>query len=98
MAASRQKERERPILARDLHFQLPAGNFGAHWVFWRIPMETSGKFFHRTMPDSTIESVCMKCFQTIVRGKNETEIVEIEKAHSCTPLSEVHQRWRVMQE
>jgi hypothetical protein len=58
-------------------------------------MEHLGKFFHRTMPDSTLESVCMKCFQTIARGKNEAEVMEIERVHSCTPLREVHRRWGV---
>jgi hypothetical protein len=58
-------------------------------------MDTLGKFFHRTMPDSTLESFCMKCFQTIARGKNEDEIMEIEKVHSCTSLWEVHRRWGV---
>jgi hypothetical protein len=55
-------------------------------------MDTFGKFFHRIMQDSTIESVCMKCFQTIAQGRNETEIREIEKVHSCTPLREFHRR------
>jgi hypothetical protein len=57
-------------------------------------METLSNFFHRTTPDSTIESICTRCFQTIARGKNEAEIVEVEKVHSCTPLRELHQRWR----
>jgi hypothetical protein len=56
-------------------------------------MDTLGKFFHRMMQDSTIESVCMKCFQTIAKGKNEAEIREMEKVHSCTPLRELHRRW-----
>jgi hypothetical protein len=61
-------------------------------------MDTLGKFFHRTMPDSSIESVCLQCFQTIARGRNEAEVMEIEKAHRCTPLEELHRRWGVAEE
>ena len=61
-------------------------------------MEHLGKFFHRTMPDSTLESVCMKCFQTIARGRNEEETSEQEEMHSCVSLTEVHQRWGVAQD
>jgi hypothetical protein len=61
-------------------------------------MNTLGNFFHRTMPDSTIESVCTQCFRTIARGKDEAEIMEKERAHSCTPLSELHERWSKAQE
>lgn len=61
-------------------------------------MDTLCNFFHRRMSDSTIESVCMKCFQTIARGNNESEIREKEKTHSCVSLKELHQRWSEVRE
>jgi hypothetical protein len=57
-------------------------------------MKTLGNFFHRRMSDSTVESICMKCFQTIARGENEFKITEIEMEHSCTSLKERQQHWR----
>jgi hypothetical protein len=61
-------------------------------------METLARFFHRTMSDSTIESVCMRCFQTIAKGKSEFDVREMESVHSCVPLRELHHHLREARE
>jgi len=45
-------------------------------------------FFHRTLDDGSVESICMNCFLTISRTwgdfkVTEKELVEIETAHEC---------------
>ena len=43
----------------------------------------------RVNPDSTIDVICTKCYQTIARGKHETDCGD-EVEHACVPLEELH--------
>jgi hypothetical protein len=52
-----------------------------------------GDFARRANPDSTIDLICTKCFQTIAQGKNDMNVEDVLKKHKCEPLSEVHRRF-----
>lgn len=49
-------------------------------------MMTMSKFFHRTNRDSTIDSICTRCFITIATGNSHDDLIGAEKMHECTPL------------
>jgi hypothetical protein len=51
-------------------------------------MNTFLGFVHRINADSTVDSICMKCFQTVTVGKSELDLVRAEQVHSCAPLYE----------
>ena len=43
--------------------------------------ETS--FMRRRNPDSTIDSICESCYQTIAKGRDEQSLTEAEQSHAC---------------
>jgi hypothetical protein len=49
-------------------------------------MMTMSKFFHRTNGDSTIDSICTRCFITIATGNSHDDLIGAEAAHDCIPL------------
>jgi len=42
------------------------------------------EYAHRENADGTFDSICLRCFQTIVSANSEMELVESERKHSCT--------------
>jgi hypothetical protein len=44
-------------------------------------------FVRRSNEDSTIDSICTKCFQTVASGKSVFDLIRAEEAHTCVPLS-----------
>jgi hypothetical protein len=63
-------------------------------------MISIGGFFRRKNPDSTIDLICPKCFQTAASGKSEAEaLAAAAKKHThCESLEEDHNRCVVQQE
>jgi hypothetical protein len=57
-------------------------------------MKTMSNFFHRRNADSTIDSICTGCFQTVAVAKNESDLVRAEKSHACEPLIDRLRRYR----
>jgi hypothetical protein len=45
-------------------------------------------FVRRENPDSTIDSICTKCFQTIAVARCERDLIRAENDHTCEPLYE----------
>jgi len=43
------------------------------------------KFSHRRNTDGTVDSVCHKCFATIAKERNESDLELKESAHHCNP-------------
>ena len=41
------------------------------------------EYAHRENADGTFDSICLRCFQTIVSANSEIELVEGERMHSC---------------
>ena len=42
------------------------------------------EYAHRENADGTFDSICLRCFQTIVSANSEMELVDSERVHSCT--------------
>jgi hypothetical protein len=42
------------------------------------------EYAHRENADGTFDSICLRCFQTIISANSELELVESERMHSCT--------------
>ncbi len=40
-------------------------------------------YAHRHNHDGTFDSICRRCFATVCRAKNETNLANYEKNHSC---------------
>jgi hypothetical protein len=40
-------------------------------------------FTHRVNPDTTVDSICMCCFQTVVKSKFDEELRSAEHLHLC---------------
>lgn len=51
-------------------------------------------FVRRVNRDSTIDSICTRCFRTIATDKDEIPLVNAEKTHTCGHLKEVNQQYR----
>ena len=45
-------------------------------------------FARRLNRDSSIDSICVKCYQTIATGNSEVELIARERTHVCDPNSE----------
>jgi hypothetical protein len=43
-------------------------------------------FVRRVNEDSTIDSICTKCFQTVASGEDVFDLSRAEQAHTCEPL------------
>ena len=52
------------------------------------PMMRVSNFFHRVNANSTIDSICSGCFQTIAVARSHEDLKDAEDAHSCIPLHE----------
>jgi hypothetical protein len=51
-------------------------------------MTTFISFARRHNADTTIDSICTRCYQTIASGQDETDLTNVEQSHSCDPSSE----------
>ena len=55
-------------------------------------------FARRQNHDSSIDSICTKCYQTIASADNVKDLADVEQAHQCDPNGEhnlyydVHER------
>ena len=45
----------------------------------------SRKFAHRSNSDGTAESICIRCFQTVAKVSDETDMPKLEQKHICDP-------------
>ena len=45
-------------------------------------------FARRLNRDSSIDSICVKCYQTIATGHSDDELIACEQSHVCDPNSE----------
>jgi hypothetical protein len=43
-------------------------------------------FIRRKNPDSTTDSICLRCFTTVGSGKDEKDLSMLEMMHCCDPL------------
>ena len=50
-------------------------------------MITAARFVHRVNPDSTIDSICSRCYETIASSNSETDLIKDEETHICHPLT-----------
>src|ERR1700735_1914967 len=46
----------------------------------------------RKNEDSTFDSICKRCYQTIAREQDEADLLSAEQAHTCDPNGEFSQR------
>jgi len=51
-------------------------------------MTTYSRFARRRKKDSSIDSICTKCFLTIASAFSEEGIVTYEEKHVCDPIGE----------
>ena len=45
-------------------------------------------FARRRNQDSTVDSICTRCYQTIASGNSEANLAAAEEVHSCDPNGE----------
>jgi hypothetical protein len=58
-------------------------------------MTTFISFARRQNPDSSTDSICTRCYQTIATGRIENDIAEVEKNHACDVNGEFDYQHRV---
>jgi hypothetical protein len=46
-------------------------------------------FARKRKQDSTFDSVCTRCYETVATGKNEANVAEAEQAHFCEPAERI---------
>ena len=51
-------------------------------------MKTIVEFVHRKNPDSTIDSICMKCYLTVATATAEDDLSAAESKHNCAARDE----------
>ena len=51
-------------------------------------MTTFISFVRRHNADSTVDSICTRCYQTIGHDEMETALTEAEQSHFCSPTCE----------
>jgi len=56
-------------------------------------MTTFPTFARRLNLDSTIDSICTKCFLTIASAGNAADLAAYEKKHVCDPYGEFGTMW-----
>lgn len=56
-------------------------------------MATYPKFARRRNQDSSIDSICTQCFQTIASADNEGDLLQHEEKHICDPYGEFSHRY-----
>jgi hypothetical protein len=56
--------------------------------------QTAPFFPHRRNKDGSLDSICLKCFETVGSQRTEAELTELDEAHVCnsTPLSRRNER------
>jgi hypothetical protein len=52
-----------------------------------MPLRQVGQFVHRLQLDGTFDSICLHCFCTAVRSKQERTLELEEKFHRCDPAT-----------
>lgn len=54
----------------------------------------SSKFAHRLTGAQTYESICLQCFLTAAKARQESELAAMEAEHKCLPeeLIQLHGR------
>jgi|GEM_PF-666649 len=55
-----------------------------------MPSSEQLKFAHRFIPDGTVDSICPRCFGTVVSAANEADLVLKEQQHVCDPFLVAH--------
>jgi hypothetical protein len=48
-------------------------------------MNTLIRFAHRKNPDSSIDSICTTCFETLASEDSVDKLIAHEERHSCDP-------------
>ena len=51
-------------------------------------MTTFISFARRRNQDSTVDSICTRCYQTIATGNSEASLETAEEGHTCDPNGE----------
>lgn len=49
-------------------------------------------FARRDNADSTVDSICTKCYQTVASAHRVSELVSFEEVHQCDPNGEFNRR------
>jgi hypothetical protein len=61
-------------------------------------MTTFISFARRRNQDSTVDSICTRCYQTIASGQSDALLAIAEENHSCDPNGEFNRQhsdyWR----
>lgn len=47
--------------------------------------QVAHKFAHRSNPDGTVDTICIRCFQTVATVFDDTELPRLEQDHRCDP-------------
>jgi hypothetical protein len=55
-------------------------------------MTSSISFARRRNRDSTVDSICTKCYQTIASERDETKLTSAEEGHTCDPYGEFNRQ------
>lgn len=59
----------------------------------RNTMTSFVSFARRQNHDSSVDSICTKCYQTIASAENESGLAALEQSHHCSPYGEFNQDW-----
>jgi hypothetical protein len=51
-----------------------------------VTIPEKSKFAHRANSDGTFDSICRKCFLTVVSSKSEADLEGAEREHVCDPF------------
>jgi hypothetical protein len=49
-------------------------------------MDNKTRFSHRHNSDGTVDSICHKCYLTVAKAQDESELYREEQLHTCDPL------------
>lgn len=49
------------------------------------PVVEHRKFYRRTNPDGTIDSICPACFMTVHQSRYEDVLAQLDAVHECNP-------------
>ena len=52
-------------------------------------MTNVNSFAHRRNSDTSFDSICLTCFQTIASADSVDKLIVYEEYHSCDPNSEI---------
>ncbi len=55
-------------------------------------MQSFISFAHRRNYDSTVDSICARCYQTIANGESYVTLSGAEENHLCDPNAEIDRR------